>query len=35
MKNKKVILKAQQRLKSKRHNNFTEEINEVALSSND
>ena len=34
-KNKKVILKTQQRFKSERHNVFTEEINKIALSSND
>ena len=32
---KKVILKTQQRFKSERHNVFTEEINKIALSSND
>ena len=35
IKNKKSILKTQQRFKSERHNVFTEEINKVALSSND
>ena len=35
IKYKKVILKTQQRFKSERHNVFTEEINKVALSSND
>ena len=34
IKNNKLILKTQQRFKSKRHNVFTEEINKVALSSN-
>ena len=34
LKNNKLILKTQQRLKSKMHNVFTEEINEIALSSN-
>ena len=29
------MLKTQQRLKSERHNIFTEEINKIALSSND
>ena len=33
--NNKLMLKIQQRLKSERHNVFTEEINEIALSSND
>ena len=32
---KKVVLKTQQRFKSERHNVFTEEINTIALSSND
>ena len=31
----KLILKTQQRFKSKRHNIFTEEVNKIALSSND
>ena len=31
----KLILKKQQRFKSERHNIFTEEINKIALSSND
>ena len=31
----KVILKAKQRFKSEKHNVFTEEINKMALSSND
>ena len=35
VKNNKLILKAQQRFKSERHNVFTEEINKIALSSND
>ena len=35
IKYKKAILKTQQRFKSERHNVFTEEINKVALSSND
>ena len=35
MKNDKLILKTQQRFKSETHNVFTEEINEIALSSND
>ena len=34
IKNNKLILKTQQRLKSKRHNVFTEEINKIGLSSN-
>ena len=34
IKNNKLILKAQQRFKSERHNVFTEEINKTALSSN-
>ena len=34
MKNNKVKLKSQQRLKSERHNVVTEEINKIALSSN-
>ena len=34
IKNNKSILKAQQRLKSERHNVFNEEINKIALSSN-
>ena len=34
MKNR-VILKTQQRFKSERHTVFTEEINKIALSSND
>ena len=35
IKNKKLILKTQQRFRSKKHNVFTEEINSIALSSND
>ena len=35
MRNNKSILKIQQRFKSERHNVFTEEINKIALSSND
>ena len=35
IKNDKLILKTQQRFKSERHNVFTEEINKIALSSND
>ena len=35
IKNNKLILKTQQRLKSERHYVFTEEINKIALSSND
>ena len=35
MKNKKLILKTQQRFTSKRHNVYTKEINKIALSSND
>ena len=34
LKNKKIILKSQQKLKSKRYNVFTEEINKITLSSN-
>ena len=33
--NNEIILKSQQRLKSERHDVYTEEINKVALSSND
>ena len=33
--NKKIILKSQQRFKSEAHNVHTEEINKIALSSND
>ena len=35
IKNNKLRLKTQQRFKSERHNVFTEEINKIALSSND
>ena len=35
MRNNKSILKIQQRFKSERHNVFIEEINKIALSSND
>ena len=35
IKNNKLILKTQQRLKSEKHYVFTEEINKIALSSND
>ena len=34
IKNKKIILKTQQRFRSEKHNLFTEEINNIALSSN-
>ena len=33
--NNEIILKSQQRFKSKRHNVYTEEVNKIALSSND
>ena len=33
--NNKIILKSQQRFKSDYHNVYTEEINKIALSSND
>ena len=33
--NNEIILKSQQRFKSKTHNVYTEETNEIALSSND
>ena len=33
--NNKVILKSQQRFKSEAHNVYTEEVNKIALSSND
>ena len=33
--NNEVILKPQQRFKSERHNVYTEEVNKIALSSND
>ena len=35
MKNNKLILKTQQSFKSERDNAFTEEINRIALNSND
>ena len=35
VKKNKPILKTQQRFKSEKHNVFTEEINKIALSSND
>ena len=35
IKNNKSMLKTQQRFKRERHNVFTEEINKIALSSND
>ena len=35
IKNNKLILKTLQRFKNERHNVFTEEINKIALSSND
>ena len=35
IKNNKLILKTKQRFKSEMHNVFTEEINKIALSSND
>ena len=35
IKNNKLILKTQQKLKSERCNGFTEEINKIALSSDD
>ena len=35
MKNNRSISKTQQRFRSERHNIFTEEINKIALSSND
>ena len=31
----KILLKSQQRFKSERHNVYTEEVNKIALSSND
>ena len=34
MKNDKLILKTQQKFKSKRHNSFAEEINKIALALN-
>ena len=33
--NDKVVLKSQQRFKSERHNVYTENVNKIALSSND
>ena len=33
--NNKVVLKSQKRFKSERHNVYTEEVNKIALSSND
>ena len=33
--NNEIVLKSQQRFKSKRHNVYAEEINKIALSSND
>ena len=33
--NNKIVLKSQQRFKSERHDVYTEEINKIALSSND
>ena len=33
--NNEIILKSQQRFKSERHDVYTEEINKIALSSND
>ena len=35
IRNNKLILKAQQRFRSEKHNAFTEKINKIALSSND
>ena len=35
IKNNKLILKTEQRVKNERHNVFTEEISKIALSSND
>ena len=35
MKNKKLMLKSQQRFRSEKHNIFTEEVNKIALSVND
>ena len=35
IKNNELILKTQQRFRSEKHNVFTEEINKIALSSND
>ena len=33
--NNELVLKSQQRFKSERHDVFTEEVNKIALSSND
>ena len=33
--NNEIILKSQQRFKSERHNVYTEDVNKIALSSND
>ena len=33
--NKEIILKSQQRFKSEKHDVYTEEVNKIALSSND
>ena len=33
--NNEIVLKSQQRFKSKRHHVYTEEVNKIALSSND
>ena len=35
IKNSRLILKSRQRFKSERYNDFTEEFNKIALSSND
>ena len=35
MLNNEIILKLQQRFKSERHNVYTEDVNKIALSSND
>ena len=35
IKTNKLVLKAEQRFRSEKHNVFTEEINKIALSSND
>ena len=35
IRNNRLILKTRQTFKSERHNNFTEEINKIALSPND
>ena len=34
-KNNRLILKTQQRFRSEKHNDFTQEIHKIALSSND